>query len=619
MHIYHSALALAPKSSTVLKNYGRHVNPLAEIVFGTPNTWDSSIATATQPTKILTAAWSPCNTYIATVLEKSTTIEVLDPVTLTKHSTINSPLDGAKLVTFSPDSRLLLCCGLSTDSLTNFVASWVVQTGHMVGEEVCEMQVKGHPSAITSSPDGSMVGVAYVHHSTSATFTVCIYKVDSGRCVFSHLFDGLFAGTWSYHQSLRFSSIKSEGIIIWEVPFILECSHKKLETLHVSKDLQLSEPFILFPTLPQLAYIIDGCIFILDVQSFKFLLETEAMNFRGSTMSFSSDGHYFACGTTGPDIYLWEDTPAGYRLHQRFSSNTRSPVPLFSPDGASIFASDSTVIQLWPTGGPSTLASQGSPHNASCSEHFIIDLLPDKDLVAFARGKSNTVEVLYLKPSIQRLVIDTGMEVRGLKIVDSTIVVEGPERFDIWTIPAADSVPGAVPRVENSTTKRCTFPRPMSPQSSSFPSDCSRIAVREPAIGATGPMGLSVYNVLTGDNLATTLAAGDMVWFSQDGSQVWCDGEVGKEQGWQVKDNGPIKVDLDPLPIGSPPEGYPWRSSRGFTVTDDGEILDFEGERRLLLPSRWRSYERKTRVWSGPYLALLHNTLPEPVILKLEM
>ena len=85
-----------------------------------------------------------------------------------------------------------------------------------------------------------------------------------------------------------------------------------------------------------------------------------------------------------------------------------------------------------------------------------------------------------------------------------------------------------------------------------------------------------------------------------------------------VKGNGSTdQVSLGPLLDGNPPENYPWRSSRGCTVTDDGWILDPEGKRLFWLPPDWRSHERGARVWSGQYLVLLHNRLPKPVILEL--
>ena len=65
-----------------------------------------------------------------------------------------------------------------------------------------------------------------------------------------------------------------------------------------------------------------------------------------------------------------------------------------------------------------------------------------------------------------------------------------------------------------------------------------------------------------------------------------------------------------------PPEGYPWRSSRGYRATDDGWVFGPDGKRLLMLPSPWRSLALR-RVWNERILALLHGVLQEPVILEL--
>jgi len=122
MYIFHSTLALAPKTSIVRKLHGHDSCPFANIVLGVPDSWDSSIASAKPLSLIQAIAWSPCSQLIAITCEDSTT-EVLDATTLERLCTMRSFL-GTRVLAFSPDSRSLLCCGLSVDSLTNFVVSW---------------------------------------------------------------------------------------------------------------------------------------------------------------------------------------------------------------------------------------------------------------------------------------------------------------------------------------------------------------------------------------------------------------------------------------------------------------------------------------------------------------
>ena len=522
---------------------------------------------------------------------------------------------GTRVLAFSPDSRSLLCCGLSIDSLTNFIVSWDVQTGGMVRVREIEEEAKGCPSAVTLSADGDMIGVAYFDCSAPNEFIVCVYEIDSGRRVYAHSFGGWFIKIWTYDQSLRFAAAWLGTITVWEIGLTPDPRSEPAETLDLPPNFSPFGPVSFLPDIHRLAYVVDNAVFIFDARNDELLLTSEDASFCGSMIAFSSDGHLFACGTTGPDIYLWEESSTGYTPHQKAASSTLSPVPLFSPDDTSFITWDSSTIQLWLLGGPTD-----PPHINGPPDHFLLDFSPGGGSAVVARRKSNTVAVFDLQAGVQRLTIDTGMEVYGLRVFGDTVVVEGRMEFVTWILPVGDSVPGAVTSVESSirrTTVRT--PRRMQPQSASISPDFLLIAARGSVCRVTDAAPLSVRKVSTGEALAMIPAAGDMTWFSQDGSQTWCDGEVGEEQGWRVlKDNGSTQAILDPLPIGNPPEGYPWRSSRGFTVTDDGWILGPGGERLLWLPPRWMSYERRTRVWSGSYLALLNSTLTEPVILKLE-
>ena len=623
-HIFHSALALAPRTSIVRRLHGRDSSPFVNVVQGIPDSWDSDVASTSRLSTIEAIAWSPCGRLIAITCVDSTT-EILHAVTLERLCTMRSFL-GARVLAFSPDSRLLVCCGLSIDSLTNFIVSWDVQTGGMVRVRENEEEAKGRPSAITLSTDGGMIGVAYSDPSTPWYFIICVYEIDSGRRVYAHSFDERFIKIWTHGQSFRFATVETGTITVCEVELTSNSGFRSVDTFNIPGIFDPLGSFSFFPISYRLAYvtIVGGIVMIWDFRSGKPILEAKNANFQDSKMSFSSNGHFFACGTAGPDIYLWEECPTGYTLHQKFTSGTPSPALLFSPDETSIVTWDSSTIHLWPWGGPSTPTLPSLSHITERPKRFLLDFLPDLGSVVVARRKSNAVAVLDLKTGVRQLTIDTGMKVFNLRGFGQTVVVEGPSGFVTWTLPVGDSVLGAVMGVEDGirTTAALAPRRTVRSRSTSVSPDLSQIAIRGTAwrVGDVCTAPLSVYDVSTGVRLAGISGVdGDMAWFSQDGSQVWCGGEVEKERGWRVvKGNGPTQVSLDPLPIGNPPEGYPWRSSRGYTVTDNGWILDPEGKRLLWLPPCWRSYERKDRVWSGPHLALFHDTLPEPVILRLE-
>ena len=628
-HIYHSALALAPRSSMVWKLYGERALPIADVLYGLPNSWDSSIATTKRSDSILTATWSPCSTYIATTWENSTTIEILDPVTLARHDMMNSPSKGAKVASFSPDSRSLACCGCFTNSSNKFLVIWDIHTGGEVRTKEHEMQVNGYPSSITYSKTGTMIGVSYLCQASSngpglndPSFAICIYSVDTGDLIHSHSSDDTLVEIWAHGQSFQFATVEPGAITVRGVEITSDSNHKvvEIETLEVHSRFNPSEPFLFFPDLSRLACVMVDTVLIWDTRRSKPLLKSKDVSFQGSKMSFSPDGEFFACGTAGPDVYLWKESPAGYTLHQKLISSTLSPIPLFSPNMASVVTWDSSMIQLWPLETPAGPTLVDPPQVTGRTEHFILDFSPGGKFAVITRGKSDTVSIVDLELGVQRQTTDAGMEVCGLRIVGDIVVADGPDKFITWAL-SADTDPGVATRVGDIiSTTTFAVPRPIRSQSASISPDLHHIAVRGDIFRGSLTRPLYIHDVATGGFLARVPAAGDMAWFSRDGSQIWCDGEVGEEQGWEVaRDDGSARASLNPLPTGSVPDGYPWRSPRGYTVTDDGWVLDPVGKRLLWLPPRWRSYERKTRVWNGPFLALLHNTLPEPVVLKLKV
>jgi len=81
VHIFRSALALAPKTSVVRKLHGRDPHPFARVVRGVPDSWDWSTASAKCRSPIETITWSPCSRLIGITCMDSTT-EILDALTL---------------------------------------------------------------------------------------------------------------------------------------------------------------------------------------------------------------------------------------------------------------------------------------------------------------------------------------------------------------------------------------------------------------------------------------------------------------------------------------------------------------------------------------------------------
>ena len=165
-HIYHTALAVAPKESIVWKLYEPYATPFTRVVYGAPLSWDSNTAATTHSSQIELVVWSPCNRFIAITLEGTWLVDILDSTTLQYVQTLESPHDMAtegRMLAFSPDSCILTCSSGDDEGPLGqevVVVSWDLQTGGIVS-------IIRHPAPDSSrvrlhslaySADGRMVG-----------------------------------------------------------------------------------------------------------------------------------------------------------------------------------------------------------------------------------------------------------------------------------------------------------------------------------------------------------------------------------------------------------------------------------------------------------------------------
>ena len=641
-HIYHSALAVAPENSIVRKLYGSQAHPFTRVVCGLPMLWDESTAATTCLSHLGSAVWSPCNRFIATISSGTRVVDVFDSATLQRLQTIESPREtfraGVKPV-FSPDSRILTWPGdewisLSEEKKELSIVNWDLQTGGMVNiislwkGSLSEFR---EVSSITYSANGKMIGVYSCHYGDSKGPNIFVCDVASGVLIYSHSLNNigpLSRFTWTHGEFMRFATTNPTTITIWEVGFTSGAALTEVETLPAPNG--VSWGVQLLPAPCRLAIIprdISG-VLVWDVRNSKYLLDcTDAKFF--PMMSFSSDGHLFACSTTGSEIYLWKESPAGYVLHRILASRIQRPRPLFAQNGQSIIVWGDRAIQLWPTKGfttpPSSVLTQ-APQNA---EDFIVEFSPDGIFAVVAKRKDSTVTVLDLESGVPQLTIDAGMEVCGLGMLWNTIVVMGDWKAVTWDLPAEDCVPGTCVGLEGSsrTIELSDSPHgsPISASSSYDSRDSIDISTRASIspdfhhIALSDVRHLSIYSTSTGKLLWKKSTYGEALRFSRDGHNVWCVDYDSKVEVWGVssKQKRPEfrrwEIDVE-LPL----EGCPWVPSCGYRVTRDWWVLGPDGNRLLLLPPSWQSYPA-LRVWEGRFLALLHSRPSEPVILELDV
>ena len=217
--------------------------------------------------------------------------------------------------------------------------------------------------------------------------------------------------------------------------------------------------------------------------------------------------------------------------------------------------------------------------------------------------------VLDVKSGVSQLTINPGAEVYGLRFVRNTVaVIGGDGRVTTWNLPAGDPVPNVSVKIRDPIQLMDSRYRVAA---ASVSPDLRHIAVA----WENNPITF-IYRTSTGEDLAQIWTKRHTTWFSLDGRSVWCLGDTIAPAVWTIPEDIPLNEPSEFSPE-HPPEGYPWVSSHGYQITDDGWVLSPDGKRLSMLPPPWRSYPVR-RVWNGRFVALLHGGLSEPVILELE-
>ena len=618
-HIYHSALPLSPRTSIVRKLYKPYARPLARVVRGLPISWESAVAVACHSDPVNNAAWSPCSRYIAVFQPLNAEIEILDSVTLERLHTFKSAQKDTQWLSFSPDSHSLTQFGHDHHGLT----TWDLQTGGRISTIPSVPHIPlSRCFSSTYSMDGKMVAVA---HFVDATTAISTYNLLSGTHAYSHrVSEGrIVASTWTHEESLRFVTVKPGSITIWEAGFTSIHTLAEVESLPAPDDIGYSEEFLFLPTLFRLAFILQEEVLVWDARDSKLLLKFVGGN-QPKGISFSSDGCFFACGTTGQEIHLWKDSPAGYTLHQKLISSldrgrasfyilNDDTIPLLSPNGESIITSKYSETHKWRIIDPTTPPSN-VPTRPARRTDFLLEFSPDKSLAAAARLGDNVATIVDLQSGDPRLVIYTGMKICGLRAAGNTAVVVGNRKIVTWNLPAGDHISDVRADV-NDSVRTITFnhpaPSPTRPTSAAISPDFNYFAITR-----SDHEGLDIYDLSTGEHLTDITALGGIPWFTPDGREIWPVRNFTVE-GWEIVEDGESNfIGLEPLDSTYPSGGNSWVSSHGHRVTSDWWILNAKGERRIWLPHCWRKFERN-KMWDGRFLGLVDGGLPEIVIIEL--
>ena len=579
-HVFHSALPLSPKTSIVQKLYGPQAKPLARVVQGLPDSWDPSIATTKFPDTICAVAWSPCSRFIAVAQETSSGIVILDAVTLKQLHTMqpqNLNIDDWSNLIYSPDGHFLT--GYSY--LKGLIVSWDLQTGGLISE-------------INVGDWSSCRSISYSRCETMLeglfwSNTIIIYNILSGIEMTSHSVpESVHDTIWAHGECLRFAAAESGSITIWEVSFTSTNAPIQISSLPTPDNLPLRQ-FVL-PTLHHLAFILKGRVLVWDAQCQKILLDSIDVK-NPKKLSFSLNGHFLICETDNLEFHLWKKSPDSYLPHQKFvSSAGRATTVIISPNGQSIVSFSISTLWLWHIASsstssitsitsttPATLATSTSFSTIAPYNDFLLEFFPDEPLIAIAQWLGNTVTILNVKSGNQQLVIDAGIDTKicGMGIIGSKIIAIGDGKVMTWELPVGDYVPNTQ-RDINKTLLTTVLEHPDFTENlrASISPDLSYVAFGN-RVGET----LWICNINNGKTLVATRSWGLIPGFTPDGNEVWYASHNGQVDKWAiVKDDGSEAIELEKFQkYERPSSGFPWHSSCGYQVTDDGWILSSRG------------------------------------------
>ena len=572
-------------------------------------------------------------------------VDILDSATLKRLQHLGSPQETIAVpmvLAFSPDTRMLTCLGRHVAVYPEYlfklpgvhIISWDLQTGGVVSTiDLRQVQsIDGVLRAmITYSMNGKSLGVLQEFRTVTI---LSIYDVVSGAWVRNVCHGGTpLRDIWTYGESLRFATADPTTTTVWEVGFAPKATCVEVETLFIPENINrgtgfgprglgrvLQTQFLLASHRFALVYAEPTRgVLVWNARDSKCLLRHMNIDF-DPLMTFSSDGHFFACSARGMEIYLWRESPTGYTLHAKFPTITQYSRPLLSPNGESVATIGNSAVQLWHVEKIAPTSSSIPTRAPRDTKDFLLDFHPDKLLVVVTRQVDNMVTVLDLKSGLPLLTIESSMEVYGLKAVGDTIVAIGDGKVITWKLLEGDLFPDSRASVEDSvrtvnfndgaSTVGCMI-------AASISLDLRYIATLRTFLP---PPDLYLYDASTGERLAVSriVEGGWPLWFAPGRPSICCTRPGKGAEVVAITEDGLLDNRIEvPVKIEGGSWGCPWMTSDGYQVTTDGWILGAAGKRLLMLPPPWHSY-KENRVWNGQFLALVHGTLPEPVILELE-
>jgi len=554
VHIYHSALELSPVSSIIRKQYyHRRIARSPEVVIGTPDLWDQSVAVSCRG-DYHGLCWSPCGRFVAARMEDVVEIRnqlTLEPITVLQPPGTISHLEN--LLAYSPDGRFIT--GISDTG----IIIWDIQTGGVAEEIKCSAK---STSLVWSSDGGTICTIGW---SDYKTYRVHTYDICSGTTSSpSTLKLGEEPYLWVDDKSFWIMTMQDDesGIDIFKVgPTLTKIHSFDFSPFPHSMIGSFS------PTTHRVSIWGRDGLRIFDIQNSNLLLD-ETGNYDLSSNCFSSDGSLFAASQLG-SVRIWKYAPGCYTLCGKFETSGFFDSLRFSPTSSSILGHSTAVIQVFRF---HELSATPKTH------HQYVGLSRSGTRVATAHKLGNTVTIIDLLAQSPPQFIDTDMEIGWLELTGNVLLVGGSREIVAWLLTEDGLVDGVIgDRRVGRRDSIWTVSEPEPPREPEFDGQVGVIKLR----GNTP----HVYHTETGEVL--------------DPTQV---PRYGRSR-WYYENM---------LQRDTPPE-YSWQTS--WDKLQEGWVKDPEGKHRLWVPAKWRERWRRAN-WHLGTAAQFNFFEDRPTIIK---
>ena len=192
------------------------------------------------------------------------------------------------------------------------------------------------------------------------------------------------------------------------------------------------------------AFVTTTEVVILNIQDLKVQLHAKvAKALYIPPGCFSSNGHFFACGTSKHEIYVWKNTPTGYIFWGTLQTRLPFEGFSFSPVTTSILTWGEKGVQLLHLGN--STSSQPSNRGKWLHQYrsHLVACSMDGTHVVTAQQGGGVITVIDPLSGTPLQSIKADIHILDIRIVNNTVIAVDGHRLLRWSLEAGDIMQGS--------------------------------------------------------------------------------------------------------------------------------------------------------------------------------